>query len=330
MDELLVKYFQNNCSDEEKESLFAWIEQSDENKKHYKHMRQLWDVNTLLTDPGVDNNFTETAYQQVLQKISEKDQIIKPQPKFVVLKTLLKYAAVAIVCFGLSGLLWIYKSDKNSHKWQSIEVPVGQRVKLKLTDGSIVWLNSKSKFSYPQNFSQQNRTVSLNGEAYFEVAHNAELPFVVKTGRADIAVKGTKFNLYAYENEPNIETTLIEGKVDFLENKSNGLQRTMLPNQQLIYNSELRTIKTIGNVNTGVVTSWVSGAYFFRDVSIREIIVRLTHYYNVKFNVRDSSILDYTCVGKFRIDESLEDVLKVISTSKPFKYEITDDKVTIY
>lgn len=324
MDDLILKYLQGNCSDAEKELLFDWIEQHDENKKYFRQMRQLWDLNNLVTTPE-QPVLTEVAYSEVRARVIEN----KAKRPNRVIRVMIQYAAIAVVCFGVSWYFWQSRQRTSGVVWQNVEVPVGQRVKLTLADGSQVWLNSKSKFSFPAGFNASNRLVKLNGEAYFEVAPNKKQPFIVQTAHAAVTVKGTKFNLYAYENEENVETTLLEGKVTFSESSARGQSKDLLPHQQLVYNASNGDIKITDNVNDKDVVSWVSGAYFFNNVTIRDIIARLTHYYDVEVEVKDSSILDYTCIGKFRLDESLEDVLQVISITKPFEYKIEGEKVII-
>ncbi len=324
MDDLILKYLQGKCSDQEKESLFDWVEQQDENKKHFRQMRQLWDLNHLAATPA-ESDKTEAAYSEVSSRIFEKGK--ERSNRFI--SVVLKYAAVAAVCFGISWYFWQSRQKTSGVVWQNVEVPVGQRVKLTLADGSLVWLNSKSKFSFPAGFSAASRMVKLNGEAYFEVAHNKRQPFIVQTAHAAVTVKGTRFNLYAYENEENVETTLLEGKVTFAENGAGKQSKDLEPHQQLIYNASKGDLKVWVNVKDQDVISWVSGVYFFNDVTIRDMIARLTHYYDVDVMVMDSTILDYTCIGKFRLDESLEDVLQVISTTKPFKYKIEGKRVII-
>jgi transmembrane sensor len=331
MDEIIVKFLQNKCSDEEKVSLFSWIDQSTENKEYYKRMRQLWDVNSLSSTDGLDNSQIDKAYTRLNQKLEDKEtNKVEVSKTRKLLKEMFRYAAVAIICFGLSGLFWIYHTKNTPLAWQTIEVPIGQRIKITLIDGTTVWLNSKTKFTYPQSFAQNNRLVKLEGEAYFEVSHNAKLPFIVKTNHTNVTVKGTKFNIYAYENEPNIETTLVEGKIEFSENNPKGIKLDMKPNQQFVYNTNTKHLQISSNVDTHVITSWINGVHFFNKATIREIILRLEHYYNVQIIVKDSTILDYTCIGKFRLDESLNDVLKVISTGKHFKYKISENTVVIY
>lgn len=324
MDDLILKYLQGNCPEDEKERLFNWVEQTAENKAYFRQMRHLWDLNNLVDESG-NTGQLEAAYSIVREKINVKN----PARPVRYIRVVLQYAAVAAVFFGLSWYFWRYQHRNSEVIWQNVEVPVGQRVKLTLADGSLVWLNSKSKFSFPAGFLGLNRTVKLNGEAYFEVVHNKKQPFIVQTTQATVTVKGTKFNLYAYENEGNVETTLLEGKVTFTENSSQKRSKDMEPHQQLVYNALNGEMNITDNVEDQDVISWVSGIYFFNNVTIRDIIARLTHYYDVEVEVKDSSILNYTCIGKFRLDESLEDVLQVISVTKPFKYKIDEKKVII-
>jgi len=331
MDAIITKFLQNRCSEAEKLTLFTWIEQSPDNLKYYIRIRQIWDMNSVLFTQKVNNEQLDEAFQRVQDKLQQNnpDQNIH-HGKTNIIRLLLRYAAIVIICFGISWFFWRDRSEKREVAWQSIEVPAGHRAIVTLVDGTRVWLNSKTIFSYPQNFSQKNRTVKLNGEGYFDVFHNERIPFIVVTNKFSVTAKGTKFNVYAYDNVSIMETLLVEGRIEFSENKQKGLKLELKPEQLITYNASLSQINVRNNVDIQSFTSWTSGIYSFNNASLHEIIPRLENYYNIHIEVRDSSILDYTCTGKFRLNESLNDVLNVLSTGKPFKYKISDTKALIY
>lgn len=331
MDKIIVKFLQNKCSEEEKASLFSWIEHSQENLAYFNKMRQLWDLNSVSFSQISNNEQLDEAFHNVQQKLKDKKSAKDIQyVKTRFIRPLIRYAAIAIICFGLSWFFWQHRTENAEVSWQTIEVPAGQRANITLIDGTRVWLNSKTKLTYPQSFSHKNRIVKLEGEAYFEVFHDENAPFLVKTNFINFTVTGTKFNVYAYDNEPIIEAVLVEGKVVFSENKPKGIDMEMRHNQMFIYNSSTSRLKILNNVDTQAITTWISGTYSFKNTSLLEIIPRLENYYDIPIEVRDSSILNYTCTGKFRSNESLNDVLKVLSTGKPFKYNISETRVLIY
>jgi ferric-dicitrate binding protein FerR (iron transport regulator) len=205
----------------------------------------------------------------------------------------------------------------------SIEViaPVGSRTVVQLSDGSTVHLNYGSKLKYPQNFIGETRVVNLIGEGYFEVAHNPDKPFIVNTTRLNVKALGTVFNVLAYPDEGNIETTLVEGKV-VLEQSENGFKTksigAMEPGQHVNY-----------NLNTGVVSStkgsvekyiaWKNGKMVFEDTPITRIAERLSRMFNVDIEVADD-IKDYIYTVTF-VDEPLFQILDLMTIATPVSYK---------
>jgi transmembrane sensor len=123
-------------------------------------------------------------------------------------------ASIALLLGNIMDCMGSFRKIKILQHNQTVIVPAGQRVQLVLADGTKVWLNSKTTFTYPAALSaDKNREVTLNGEAYFEVKKDAEHPFLVKTNTYDIQVFGTTFNVYAYDNADYFETSLINGSV---------------------------------------------------------------------------------------------------------------------
>jgi ferric-dicitrate binding protein FerR (iron transport regulator) len=185
-------------------------------------------------------------------------------------------------------------------------------------------------FSYPERFSRKNRSVKLDGEAYFEVARNEKLPFDVETEQMAVRVKGTKFNIYAYKSQPITETTLVDGKVSlsFNNNGSSGFE--LSPGQKAIYERGSFAPKIIDKVDTEIETSWTKGIYNFNNITFDKLVSRLEHYYDMRIVVNRKDILNYQCTGKFLYDETIQDILDVVKTSKPFKYKIENRLITIY
>jgi len=329
MDNLITKYFQNACSDAEKQVLFDWIDASTDNKIYYRQLRQVWDANLISGSP-IDAVQTGSAYLRLKDKLAASGWGKPPGGFRHYVNQALKIAAVVVISFASAWLYFKYREQAREVAWQTIEVPVGQRVLISLADGSKIWLNSMTHFSYPESFSKNKRVVKLDGEAYFEVARNVNLPFEVKTQHMDVQVKGTKFNVYAYSSRPNTETTLVDGKVllSFTSNRSSEFELT--PRQKAIYNPGTVAPEVISQVNTDIETSWTKGIYNFSDITFDKLIERLEHYFDVKIVVKRNDILTYHCTGKFLYDETIEDILDVVKTSKPFTYKIENRVITIY
>jgi len=329
MENLIVKYFQKTCSDEEKKALFDWIDADAANKNYYRQIRNLWDVN-LISEAAGDEEQNGITYLKLIKELGSSSNGLKPSRFRHIMIRASKMAAVAVISFAIAWVCYSKAEQNREIAWQTIEVPVGQRVLISLADGSSIWLNSMTKFSYPESFSKNKRMVKLDGEAYFEVIRNDKLPFEVETAQVDIKVKGTKFNLYAYRAQPNTETTLVEGKV-LMAFAHEGLPEVeMMPNQKAIYTQGSAMPEIINNVDTEIETSWTRGVYNFKDITFDKLIGRLEHYFDMKITVKREDILAYRCTGKFLYDETIKDILDVVKTSKPFKYKIEDRLITIY
>ena len=201
--------------------------------------------------------------------------------------------------------------------------------RLKLSDGTLVWLNAGSKLRFPQSFvdADKNRMVYLEGEAFFDVAKNRERPFIVNTQEVDVKVLGTKFNISSYDTDDYIATTLVEGSVGVYETRTpeNGIYLT--PSFQANYDKFGNNFSKT-EVDTDIYTAWMQDRLVIDNLKFSEILVRLERRYSVKFVNKAESLNDEIYKGEF-VNEDIESVLKTISLSTPFKYEINQNVITI-
>ena len=164
-------------------------------------------------------------------------------------------------------------------QYNTIEAPAGGQWKLKLPDGSLVFLNALSSITYPTRFTGHERKVQLKGEAYFEIAHNKAMPFKVESLGQTVEVLGTHFNIMAYADESAVKTTLIEGSVKLSDLKSKQSE-LLKPGEQGILNSSGNL--SVIQVNTDKVIAWKNGKFVFDDESIETIMRNLARWYNVE------------------------------------------------
>lgn len=212
--------------------------------------------------------------------------------------------------------------------YQIVEVPVGQRVKVTLPDHSVVWLNSKSKFTYPSSFNGNKREVQLDGEGYFDVTHDPLKPFTVITPAHNINVLGTKFNVNAYSESNTFETTLVTGSVKVGDKRNPRSEAVLKPGEKFSFNKKIASY-SVSPVDAQNYTSWKDGIYQFNSIAFSEMINELQHYKDVKIIVQDSSILNIICTGKFRQQETIEQILDVIKTDIPFSYTYDKENNTL-
>lgn len=199
--------------------------------------------------------------------------------------------------------------------------PRGSRVvQMRLSDGSLVWLNAGSSVTYPVRFSGKERRVSVTGEAYFEVTHNSAMPFVVSNSTTNITVLGTRFNVKAYDDEAT-RITLLEGSV-----KVNipGADRLLKPGQQAKVSNSL---EVTDNADIEEVMAWKNGFFKFDNVDIRAIMRKATRWYDIEV-IYEGNISSERFQGTISMDTRLSELLEVLELNK-VAYSIENKTVKI-
>lgn len=212
--------------------------------------------------------------------------------------------------------------------FEEFSTPAGQRAKIRLHDGTVVWLNARSILRYPNQFIGAERKVELEGEAFFEVARNEEVPFVVATEKPDIKVLGTKFNVFAYKGKNEFSTALIEGSVKIYKPDNESVAMYMNPNDFAELKEGRLEKRRIGNTD---FLLWKEGIYAFDDVSFSEIISKLELYYDITIDIKNRKLGEYKFSGKFRQRDGVESVLKALQKIYRFSYTKDEElnKITI-
>lgn len=209
--------------------------------------------------------------------------------------------------------------------------PIGQKSVLLLSDGTKVWVNAATRISYMNDFTHRTtRDVYLEGEAFFEVAHNPDQPFIVHTSGIDIKVLGTSFNVKCYPEEETIETTLVNGKVQIQQSDAKGNRIgdvELKPNQRAVFNKESKVIN-IEQVTEGNGGSWRQEKLVFDGESIDDVFRQMERWYNVRIHVENKGRLDCKLTATIE-NESLEEVLKLLEGSYPIEYTIRNRDVYI-
>lgn len=196
-----------------------------------------------------------------------------------------------------------------------------------LPDGSRIWLNKGTKIEYNQQFGIRNRNVLLNGEAYFEVAKNKKLAFVVKTKSIDVTALGTSFNVNAYDDGNEVTTTLYTGKVN-VQSTLTGYKTILNPFEVAVFS------KTKDKITTYVFSGpdkpvWMEPEFRFDMLPLIDITKQLEHNYNVVFVYRNQKIKHLKFSGTFDRDEKLDEILRVIKINTNIDYAIKNDSVII-
>lgn len=195
-----------------------------------------------------------------------------------------------------------------------------------LPDGTIIQLNNRSKLIYPEQFTGDLREVFLEGEAYFDVAHNKKKPFVVSTGELKIRVLGTKFTVNAISMNSQITTTLLEGSIDVSDSIEHKL---MKPNQQLTYDINTRKMSLVDLANAEKEVRWTKNLWVLSDTPLLTICQRLEQQFGVKFIVVNDALIEKSFTGEFQTSEPLDSILKTMQITTSFKYERKGDNIIL-
>lgn len=242
---------------------------------------------------------------------------------------IMKYAAViCLLVVGTWFITYLYVSDDSETLFTEINVPKGQRVNIVLADGTSVWLSPRSKIKVPNEFKQANRVVELDGEGFFEVTKNVEHPFIVKTGKYNVKVLGTRFNVFAYSEKSRFETCLVEGSVLVYnrDNEKDGLY--LKPNEKVSLENN-RLVKSVSDFNNEKYLE--SGVFSFQSKPFIEILEYLSLWYGVQFEVERSVAIYRKISGKFRQSDEVDNILRALQGAHSFNFKRLDnDKIQIF
>ncbi|HAZ02711.1 MAG: hypothetical protein A2W90_15005 [Bacteroidetes bacterium GWF2_42_66] len=310
--ERIIQFVTGNISDEsEKNEIINWIDKDNANKQYFIQIKNIYAL-SRKSNGKIDMNAEYLKLQRKTGIIS-----IKYISEFI------KYAAVIIIAISLTW--FIQERFYNAHwsetgQMNEVICPAGQISELILSDGTKIWLNSESRISYPSHFNRKQRSVELDGEAYFEVQKDKDCPFFVKTKTTDIKVLGTSFNVDAYNKNRFIETTLVEGKV-VLQNKSGAKITEITPGQLASYDIDNRKIY-LTEVDTRFYSSWKEGKMTFFNQPLEAIVLKLERWYNVKFTFNNEEIKSYRFSGVILKYKPFDQVMQIIKLSSPIDYKI--------
>lgn len=329
--EIFIKYLNDKCSDQELEEVIQWLKNDSLNNQGKSWAMQDW-AEFRVNDDIIDN----VTLSSLLDKIHHNINITRQNNKKPVISIITWITrAAAILLIPVLAFLIYTQSYHSSELSQidnvasdsiSIVTPVGSQTVVQLSDGTEVYLNYGSKLKYPLYFTGENREVILTGEGYFDVAHNPDKPFVVKTEKLNIKALGTKFNVLAYPGGNVIAATLVDGKVVVEQLETSGSTNTigtMIPGQHLSYDIKTGAISSSrGSIEKYI--AWKDGKLVFENESITEVTSRLSRMFNVDFEIADN-VKDYSYTVTF-VDEPLSQILDLMTIATPVIYKILPRK----
>jgi ferric-dicitrate binding protein FerR (iron transport regulator) len=329
IDALIAGHFTNELSEAETGYLREWLNDSPDNKKYFQQQRAVW-FSAIAANTQIRFD-KDKAYQLFLARKSATLQKRSFNERRLVI-TFQRIAAVAAILLIFAGSgYWLGTGRIKGLIAENVivEAPLGSRSKMFLPDGTLVWLNAGSTLSYAQNFGVDDRTVTLKGEGYFEVAHQKEKPFYVISKDMKIRVLGTKFNLRNYLDEEEARVTLLEGSVKVNCKSASQPESYLKPNEQIIYDRETMSARTIQTKASNAL-EWTNGYLFFDEERLPDIARELERCYNVKISIADDTLKSYRFYGNFtRTEQTIQEVLEVLASTDKLRYEIQGKEITL-
>lgn len=217
-------------------------------------------------------------------------------------------------------------------KMNEVVIPFGKKSQLILEDGTMVWLNAGSSLAFPTKFQGKKREVFLEGEAYFEVAHNPQKPFYVNTNEISVKVIGTKFNLSSYKTDKLTETILLEGVVSVKDLSVLGFMKKeilLAPNQKATFNKEEKTISVKNVPEVEFAIAWTEGWFMYSKQDLHTVLDKLQRYYNVQFIYDDNFPATDLITGKLDLKESIEQVMTALSDVADIQYRMNGGRIYV-
>ncbi len=324
IDIVIRKVLLDLADDEEHRQLEVWMSKSDLNRQIFDQMKNIWGEKESPKKAINEEEIIDEIWNQS-QQVEVKLNSTRKK-KLGIQITKIAAAIGFIVAFYFLFNVEFTPKQKVELQFQKIEKKniSGQKSRIHLTDGTVVWLNAESTLSYIKPFDKGQREVSLEGEAYFEVAKDKDRPFIVKMGDTEVRVLGTKFNISSFAEDEKEIIALAEGKIQI----SHGVMSQILTPGWIveINNSTSHMESYEGNVKD--VTAWTKDILLFKNASYQEIFERLERWYGVHIKTEGIPDDKLKFNGSFQ-DEYLSNVLENLMIEHKMSYELEGENVII-
>ena len=351
--ELLTRKMAGEASDEELHELEEILSDYPDAIYTEDIFNQIWNSNVKEEDVNFFYKKHRKKYQDQFEAVDTHESFVPRESWFK--KHRFSAAAIFTLLALTSSGYYIFSSTQKTtvttSEYTNIVAGKGIRKAVTLPDGTKVWLNGDSKLSYDAKMNEgDTRTVSLTGEAFFDVAHDKEHPFIIRTDKVSIKVLGTAFNISAYPNDNKCETTLLRGSIELTVNDDSKQKFLLKPAEKFALIKEEKekpsdnnihhhqggtlviehlTLVKVANKEYVAETSWTDNKLIFDNESLEEITAKLERWYNVKITISGQSIGKYRFTGAFE-NETVEQALTALQIIKSFNFKINQNDVTIY
>jgi transmembrane sensor len=318
---LIIKFFDGEISDSEMILLKSLLEQDSEYRRIFNEENELWQAvseHVKHNHYNIDKGWMNISSKLGLGGKSSRSITVLRKNNFRILIT-----AAIIACLIAIGALCFRTVEKVSFKKTAaasitVSTNEGEKAHIFLADSTEITLNSGSSLQYNGQYNIKDRKVKFKGEAFFNVRTNPEKPFVVQLDQMSVSATGTRFNIFSFNNEDRVETTLEEGVITVSIKGSKPVK--VKSGQQVVYFVKSKEV-LVKDVVTDTYTSWRENKLRFNDTPFEEVLRRIARKYNVRFEISNHDLLNLKYTATF-IDEPIEDVMQMLKTVSPITYKI--------
>lgn len=314
---LIHKQLNGELSASEFVELESWLNESADNKQHFDSYKAIWSL-TEGSDDAIEVD-VDKAFAKFKGNIDTSATIKKfesPVAKVVPMRRRVLQLAAALAILLGSG--FIFNLIINSQEIASFDLVIvmteaNEKKELRLPDGTIVFINQNSTFKYPSLFTEDTRSVTLTGEAFFDVAKDASKPFIIDTEKTQVTVLGTSFNVREYLAEAVTEVMVKTGTVKFSpKDKNEAVQLTKYKKGIYFHNKKELKKTTVNHFND---MAWQSGEVKFQSMELRSVMENLERQYNTSIQFENNALLDCEFTGTFKSNMKINQIVSAISQS---------------
>lgn len=331
IDSKIIKVLSGSASEEERKFVDQWIQASKANGFQFQKLKLIWE------EPTLDSRLIGHEEQKrKIWKTYSSEVCLSNQIPVVPLyqRAWLRIAVVlAIILLPIYAIYFqnmeVFVDETPELRIVTKSNPIGQKSLIQLPDGSKVWLNSESRITYQEHFSDSIRSVTLEGEAFFAVVKDSLRPFVVDLQLLSVTVLGTEFNVSAFEGDKDLRVTLVEGSVVVSDNS---LDLTLAPGTGLKYSKEKKDYHKFSKFDNPDLfyktTEWRNGKLVFDGGNFEDFVREIKRWYGVQVYVDGNPNSGWNIRASFE-NELLTNVMDAVSYNKGFSYKLKDKELTI-
>lgn len=311
---IISKILSNSASVDEILQFSQWLAESKDNHTEFNMLKSYWEAEVRLQEKATP----DFSFLQLHERIKRK----KNRRRFFLYS--LSVACSVMVLLGVGLFTRLLTTDQEQQEFK-IMADKGQRASVDLPDGSKAWLNSHTTLSYSNMYGQGERVITLDGEAYFEVAPANGLRFIVKAANMEIEALGTSFNVKAYAEDDAVTTTLFSGKVNVKAGNENAI---LTPNQYAAFNKKTQEFTKGSPEHPEYASMWLSNEFSSDGQTLGEIAITLNRMYNVHVEFESEKVQKHRFRGAI-LNKSLDNILAIISLTSPITYSSDGDTIRI-